>query len=164
MKVEPYKSVGSLNFGESKREDCVAHYGQPKVIRTNVEGAEEFHRPIRKPHMSCRTVVDLSRFSSPFPPRGADPDVPDLDGPAIQMDPADHANTTSNGQNGPPGSAFAKKRQDSFERVVIETQWPVKFETYDVQRERCPAIKENTTKRCKRCLNTRGKANNYLKG
>ena len=43
MKVDPYKSFGSLHFGVSTREDCVAYYGEPKDVRTNREGVEEFH-------------------------------------------------------------------------------------------------------------------------
>ncbi len=43
MIVEPYKSFGPLNFGESTREDCMAQFGTPKQIRKNREGAEEYH-------------------------------------------------------------------------------------------------------------------------
>ena len=43
MRIDPYRSFGSLRFGESKREDCVGCYGEPKDIRNNREGVEELH-------------------------------------------------------------------------------------------------------------------------
>ncbi|HUT12617.1 MAG TPA: hypothetical protein VMY42_19125 [Thermoguttaceae bacterium] len=43
MRIVPYRSFGKLQFGDSTREDCVASYGEPKNIRTNREGAEEYH-------------------------------------------------------------------------------------------------------------------------
>ncbi len=43
MEIRPFNSLGSLRFGQSDRSDCVACYGEPKVIRTNHEGIEEFH-------------------------------------------------------------------------------------------------------------------------
>jgi hypothetical protein len=43
MNIKPYVSVDSLQFAVSTKEDCVALYGEPKVIRKNREGATEFH-------------------------------------------------------------------------------------------------------------------------
>jgi len=43
MRIVPYRSFGMLHFGDSTREDCVASYGEPKSIRKNREGVEEYH-------------------------------------------------------------------------------------------------------------------------
>lgn len=41
--VNSYVSFGTLRFGESSQDDCVASYGAPVETRKNHEGLEEFH-------------------------------------------------------------------------------------------------------------------------
>ena len=43
MQIDPYDSVDSLRFGNSKKSDCVTLYGEPKTIRTNRYGFAEYH-------------------------------------------------------------------------------------------------------------------------
>jgi filamentous hemagglutinin len=47
-----------------------------------------------------------------MPDRNADPRVTANEGPAIQMDPADHAKTSSNGQNGRAGAIYRAETAD----------------------------------------------------
>ena len=43
MIIKSYESVDSLRFGESTKADCAALYGQPKRVRKNRQGVEEYH-------------------------------------------------------------------------------------------------------------------------
>jgi hypothetical protein len=47
-----------------------------------------------------------------MPNRGADPRLMPRDGPAIQIDPLDHAKTSSNGQNGRAGAIYRAENED----------------------------------------------------
>jgi hypothetical protein len=47
-----------------------------------------------------------------MPDRNADPRVSADNGPAIQMDPTDHALTSSNGQNGRAGAVYRAQTAD----------------------------------------------------
>jgi hypothetical protein len=43
MIIEPYKSFGPLCFGVTNRDECIMLLGNPKDIRINREGVEEYH-------------------------------------------------------------------------------------------------------------------------
>lgn len=43
MQIEPYVTIDSLRLGESTREDGIASYGEPRNVRMNRQGVEEFH-------------------------------------------------------------------------------------------------------------------------
>ncbi|MFC0585848.1 DUF637 domain-containing protein, partial [Ralstonia solanacearum] len=58
------------------------------------------------PHSSTRLPVNDGLDSHHMPDRNADPRVSANEGPAIQMDPIDHAATSSNGRNGRAGAIY----------------------------------------------------------
>jgi hypothetical protein len=43
MNIVPYTTFGPLKFGRSSKSDCVSMLGEPKRVRTNHEGVDEFH-------------------------------------------------------------------------------------------------------------------------
>ena len=63
-------------------------------------------------HGDTRLPVGDGFDSHHMPNRGADSRVSPRDGPAIQMDPLDHAKTSSNGQNGRAGAIYRAENED----------------------------------------------------
>lgn len=64
------------------------------------------------PHSQTKQPVNDGLDSHHMPDRNADPRVSASDGPAIQMDPADHAVTSSNGRNGRAGAIYRAETAD----------------------------------------------------
>jgi hypothetical protein len=66
-----------------------------------------------------------------MPDRHADPRVSADDGPAIQMDPADHALTSSNGRNGRAGAMYRAQtanmlNQGRYRDAMAREIWDVR--------------------------------------
>lgn len=64
------------------------------------------------PHSETRQPVNDKLDSHHMPDRNADPRVTANEGPAIKMDPTDHAGTSSNGQNGRAGAIYRAETED----------------------------------------------------
>jgi RHS repeat-associated protein len=77
------------------------------------KGAAANRGPYRGgPHSQAKGPTGDGLDSHHMPDRNADPRVPVDNGPAIQMDPHDHALTSSNGRNGRAGAAYRAQTAD----------------------------------------------------
>ena len=68
------------------------------------------------PHSETRLPVNDKLDSHHMPDRNADPRVTANEGPAIKMDPIDHAGTSSNGQNGRAGAIYRAQTADMISK------------------------------------------------
>jgi uncharacterized Zn-binding protein involved in type VI secretion len=82
-------------------------------------------------HSKTSQPVNDGKDSHHAPAKDASP-LPHADGPAIQMDPADHRRTTSNGNNGKQGAAYRKM----LEGLLKEGKWreAMAIEIKDIRR------------------------------
>jgi hypothetical protein len=96
-----------------------------------------------------------------MPDRNADPSFTADDGPAIKMDPKDHAATSSNGNNGRAGVTYRAQTADMIKKVYIARQWHGTSVMSGEQQQNGEGIVQSPMRQPKKCLIMQGPVVNF---